>query len=276
MSVPNSFATATTAIPLANLDANFQYYDNAFQIAGTVMEVNYTFRLEDPTDNTKKAEFVMSGITTATTRQYTLPNAAGTLSLLGLAQTWSATQTFAAVVLNGAVTSGNIAYTLSGTTSNLSLNAGQTTGTIVVGGTAGTGAITFGQSTAAQILNLATGATATATTKTVNIGTAGVSTSVTNINYGSAVSGALGSHIWNIGGEQMRLTSTGLGIGTSSPSASAILDAQSTTKGVRMPNMTTTQKNAISSPAAGLMVFDTTLAKLCVYTGAAWQTITSI
>jgi hypothetical protein len=67
-----------------------------------------------------------------------------------------------------------------------------------------------------------------------------------------------------------------LGIGTTSPSASAILDAQSTTKGVRMPNMTTTQKNAIASPAAGLMVFDTTLAKLCVYTGAAWQTITSV
>ena len=67
-----------------------------------------------------------------------------------------------------------------------------------------------------------------------------------------------------------------VGIGTSSPSASAILDAQSTTKGVRMPNMTTTQKNAISSPAAGLMVFDTTLAKLCVYSGSAWQTVTSI
>jgi hypothetical protein len=78
-----------------------------------------------------------------------------------------------------------------------------------------------------------------------------------------------------IGGvENMRLTNTGLGIGTTA-NASAILDAQSTTKGVRMPNMTTTQKNAIASPAAGLIVFDTTLAKLCVYTGAAWQTITS-
>jgi hypothetical protein len=67
-----------------------------------------------------------------------------------------------------------------------------------------------------------------------------------------------------------------IGIGTASPNASAILDAQSTTKGVRMPNMTTTQKNAIVSPAAGLMVFDTTLAKLSVYSGVAWETITSL
>jgi hypothetical protein len=67
-----------------------------------------------------------------------------------------------------------------------------------------------------------------------------------------------------------------LGVGTASPNASAILDVQSTAKGVRMPNMTTTQKNAIASPAAGLMVFDTTLSKLCVYSGAAWQTITSV
>jgi hypothetical protein len=77
--------------------------------------------------------------------------------------------------------------------------------------------------------------------------------------------------------ERLRIDSTGnVGIGTASPNASAILDVQSTAKGVRMPNMTTTQKNAISSPAAGLMVFDTNLAKLCVYSGAAWQTITSI
>jgi len=79
------------------------------------------------------------------------------------------------------------------------------------------------------------------------------------------------------GSEKLRLDTSGnLGIGTISPNASAILDAQSTTKGVRFPNMTTTQKTAISSPAAGLVVFDTTLAKLCVYSGAAWQTITSI
>jgi hypothetical protein len=75
--------------------------------------------------------------------------------------------------------------------------------------------------------------------------------------------------------EKMRVEANGnVGIGVT-PNTSALLDVQSTTKGVRFPNMTTTEKNAITSPALGLVVFDTTLAKLCVYTGA-WQTITSV
>jgi hypothetical protein len=75
--------------------------------------------------------------------------------------------------------------------------------------------------------------------------------------------------------ERMRITNGGLvGIGTTP--TTAILDVQSTTRGVRFPNMTTVQKNAIATPQAGTMVFDTTLAKLCFYTGAAWETITSL
>jgi hypothetical protein len=80
---------------------------------------------------------------------------------------------------------------------------------------------------------------------------------------------------------QEMLTITGnnaspkIGINSTTPNASAILDVASTTLGFLPPRMTTTQKNAISSPAAGLVVYDTTLAKLCVYT-TAWETITSI
>ena len=60
-----------------------------------------------------------------------------------------------------------------------------------------------------------------------------------------------------------------------SNAASAMLEVQSTTKGFLPPKMTTTQKNAIASPAAGLMVYDTTLNKLCVRTASTWETITS-
>jgi len=63
---------------------------------------------------------------------------------------------------------------------------------------------------------------------------------------------------------------------TPSLTASAQLEIVSTTRGFLPPRMTTTQKNAIGTPAAGLIVFDTTLAKLCVYSGTAWETITSL
>jgi hypothetical protein len=56
-----------------------------------------------------------------------------------------------------------------------------------------------------------------------------------------------------------------------SNNASAILDAVSTTKGFLPPRMTTTQKNAISSPASGLMVYDTTTNKLACYNGTTWN-----
>jgi hypothetical protein len=37
MSVPNTFASATSSIPLASLDANFAYYDTAYSISGTAV-----------------------------------------------------------------------------------------------------------------------------------------------------------------------------------------------------------------------------------------------
>jgi hypothetical protein len=58
--------------------------------------------------------------------------------------------------------------------------------------------------------------------------------------------------------------------------ASAVLEASSTTRGFLPPRMTNTQKNAIASPAAGLVVYDTTLGKLCVRTASSWETITSL
>ena len=55
----------------------------------------------------------------------------------------------------------------------------------------------------------------------------------------------------------------------------AQFEVESTTGGILFPRMTSTQKNAISTPLAGNVVYDTTLAKLCVYT-TTWETITSL
>lgn len=63
--------------------------------------------------------------------------------------------------------------------------------------------------------------------------------------------------------------------GTVTANASARVQVDSTTKGFLPPRMTTAEKNAIATPAAGLVVYDTTLNKLCVYT-TAWETITSV
>lgn len=63
--------------------------------------------------------------------------------------------------------------------------------------------------------------------------------------------------------------------GPGAGSTSAIMDFASTTQAVGLPVMTTIQKAAIAAPAKGFVVFDSTLNKLCVYTGAAWETVTS-
>src|SRR5262245_37823296 len=48
-----------------------------------------------------------------------------------------------------------------------------------------------------------------------------------------------------------------IGIGTATPDASAALDIKSTTKGLLIPSMTLAQRNAISNPATGLLIFQT-------------------
>jgi len=72
-------------------------------------------------------------------------------------------------------------------------------------------------------------------------------------------------------------TNSNVGIGTTTPVASAILDLTSTTKGFLPPRMTATQASAISSPAQGLMLFVTdtdgtfTSVGWWGYNGSTWE-----
>ena len=63
-----------------------------------------------------------------------------------------------------------------------------------------------------------------------------------------------------------------VGIGTTTPDASSALDITSTTKGLLIPRMTNAQRQAISNPAAGLLVFVTDLdgGSFMFYDGTEW------
>jgi hypothetical protein len=54
---------------------------------------------------------------------------------------------------------------------------------------------------------------------------------------------------------------------------SAIVNIESTTQGFLPPRMTTAQKIAITSPANGLIIYDTDLVRPCFFNGATWITL---
>ncbi|MFH2094316.1 MAG: hypothetical protein ABIJ16_01345 [Bacteroidota bacterium] len=56
-----------------------------------------------------------------------------------------------------------------------------------------------------------------------------------------------------------------------SAQASAMLDVKSVTKGMLVPRMTSAQRIAITSPATGLLVYDTTVGCFYYFNGTAWS-----
>ncbi|MEO8146891.1 MAG: tail fiber domain-containing protein [Bacteroidia bacterium] len=67
-----------------------------------------------------------------------------------------------------------------------------------------------------------------------------------------------------------------VGIGTTTPNAKALLDVTSTTKGVLLPRMTKAQRDAITSPVMGLLIYQTNLTPgFYSYNGTAWVAVTS-
>ena len=153
------------------------------------------FSLVSDADPTKKALFSLSGITTGTTRTFTLPNTSSELAILAGTQTFTGNKTFSGTL------------TASGTVTVSAASA------------------SIGTATTTATYGMGTGATTTGVTKTVNIGTGGASGSNTVVNIGSATAGAAGTTVVNtptvtfanavtqVGMPQANLTAQLLGLG---------------------------------------------------------------
>ena len=107
--------------------------------------------------------------------------------------------------------------------------------------------------------------------------------SQTNGAFGTLRLGSVNDIVGDVGNYQFKNGSTTLmtikntgnvGMGTTSPDASAILDIASTTKGVVFPRMTSAQRTAISSPTTGLIVYQTDSTEgLYIYKSTGWVQI---
>ena len=75
---------------------------------------------------------------------------------------------------------------------------------------------------------------------------------------------------WVLNNSNIHNNGAGVGIGTTSPNASAKVEITSTTQGFLPPRMTTVQRDAIPSPAAGLTIYNTTVNCLQWWNGTSW------
>ena len=76
---------------------------------------------------------------------------------------------------------------------------------------------------------------------------------------------------WILTGNDVYNTTGEVGIGTTTPAASALLDLTSTNKGILIPRMTAAQKAAISGPTTGLLIFQTDApSDFYYYNGSSW------
>ena len=103
-------------------------------------------------------------------------------------------------------------------------------------------------------------------TQGVGIGYAGIQST------GSAANVSLNLNAKAAQSINLQTQATGsVGIGTASPSAGAVLDLTSTTKGFLPPRMTTAQRDAMTARPAGTIVYNTSLNCMQYWSGTAWR-----
>jgi len=82
--------------------------------------------------------------------------------------------------------------------------------------------------------------------------------------------------IWNRGtGTNISYTGQ-VGVNITTPDASSTVDITSTSKGLLIPRMTTAQRQAITTPATSLMVFDTNDSRFYFYNSGQWYAVNAL
>ena len=118
-----------------------------------------------------------------------------------------------------------------------------------------------------------TGGTFDITTGDLDLNSTGGTITIPGFLYGSGTTNTIAKYQTSDGFTNSQIFDDGssVGIGTISPDASAILDLSATTKGFLPPRMTESERLAISSPALGLMVYQTDGTDgVYVYKAAGW------
>jgi hypothetical protein len=94
-------------------------------------------------------------------------------------------------------------------------------------------------------------------------------------NFVSIIFAALLSYVTSQAQTNTFPSTGAAGIGTLTPNASSLLEIKSTTKGLLISRMTKVQRDAIVSPATGLLIYQTNSAPgFYYYSGTAWTAVT--